>query len=177
MVKYVCSEGTSQFYINLNPSIKVEKWQSYAIMRGPLLYSLPIGLNFTLLNHYYGYRNQSNDYQILPSTAWNYALEVNPANPEDYLKFVQGKYQPGSAPFNHTNYPQYIMAQGKLVNGWGIKTNSADLPPDSPACSKPTACGSLQNIILVPHGQTDLRIGEFPLTAYSIPTGEDQIIE
>lgn len=119
-------------------------------MRGPLLYSLPIGLNFTLLNHYYGYRNQSNDYQILPSTAWNYALEVNPANPEDYLKFVQGKYQPGSAPFNHTNYPQYIMAQGKLVNGWGIKTNSADLPPDSPACSKPTACGSLQNVTQSP---------------------------
>eukprot|EP00825_Cyclidium_porcatum_P024202 TRINITY_DN26704_c0_g1_i1.p1 TRINITY_DN26704_c0_g1~~TRINITY_DN26704_c0_g1_i1.p1 ORF type:complete len:188 (-),score=16.50 TRINITY_DN26704_c0_g1_i1:41-604(-) len=174
MVKYICHAGSTTFSINLNPNIRVEKWQSYSIMRGPLLYSLPLGLNFTLLNHYYGDITQSNDYQILPTSAWNYALDVDPTNPEDTLKFVQGQYQQGSAPFNHTNYPQYIFAQGRQVSGWGVQTNSADMPPDSPACSKTSACGSTQNIILVPHGQTDLRIGEFPLSYYSMTDDEQK---
>lgn len=88
MAKYVCHKGTTQFFIDLSPDIRIEKWMGYSVMRGSLLYSLPIGLNFTILNHYYGYVNQSNDYQILPTSSWNYALDADPSNPFNTMKFV-----------------------------------------------------------------------------------------
>jgi hypothetical protein len=42
------------------------------------------------------------------------------------------------------------------------QVNSAAPPPLSPAC-KSASCGAPKKVTLVPHGYTELRIGEFPL--------------
>jgi len=44
-----------------------------------------------------------------------------------------------------------------------MKDNSAAEPPASPACGTAGTCGKSTTVQLVPHGGTDLRIGEFPL--------------
>lgn len=164
MAQFACPQGKSIFVIDLNPRIRIEKWYAYSVMRGPLLFSLPIKQNFTLLEHHFGSIDQSNDYQVEPASDWNLALDVNLEKPEETLKFVQGQYIDTMAPFNHTDQPVYIIAYGRKVKGWGIVKNAADYPPSSPACNATGHCENQQMIKLVPHGSTDLRIGEFPLS-------------
>ena len=69
----------------------------------------------------------------------------------------------GAAPFNRTG-PLHITARARLLppESWGTALNSAAPPPKSPACAG-TTCGPVTELVLVPHGYTELRIGEFPL--------------
>jgi len=50
-------------------------------------------------------------------------------------------YKAGNAPFNHTDWPVYIEAVVRTVDGWNEVDNSADLPPSSPACTSSNSCG------------------------------------
>ena len=104
------------------------------------------------------------------------------------LEFHNVGLAPHNAPFNHTKWPSYITADARVVtSGWDIVKNSAskckispfflelidlitrnrkDAPPASPACgagARSTCSSSKTKIKLVPHGGTDLRIGEFPV--------------
>jgi hypothetical protein len=51
-----------------------------------------------------------------------------------------------------------ITARGMKITEWGMKNNSADIPPLSPV--KPE--GIIEVIQLVPYGCAKLRITEFP---------------
>jgi len=69
-----------------------------------------------------------------------------------------------------------IAAIGRTVSAWGVYENAAAVPPESPACAAANAaaasggggdaCGAPTPLTLVPHGGTDLRIGEFPLSGF-----------
>jgi len=134
--------------------------RSYSVHRGALLYSLPLGLNYTLTHTYY---NESKDYEVRPTTAWAFALDADPTNPSAQLSFVSdGGYVPGAAPFNQTGWPNHIEASLLPLDGWTMLYNSAAVPPASPACAS-GRCGAAQKAALVPHGGTVLRIGDFPL--------------
>jgi hypothetical protein len=52
-----------------------------------------------------------------------------------------------------------ITARGMKVSGWGMKDNSADIPPFSPVRPE----GTVEIIQLVPYGSAKLRITEFPV--------------
>jgi hypothetical protein len=91
---------------------------------------------------------------------WNYAIDIGS------LRFKRiGPLVPGAAAFNHTNWPVVIEATVREVE-WGMYENSAAEPPQSPACvgANSTKCGAPTSVLLVPHGGTDLRIGELPVT-------------
>merc|ERR1719445_53864 len=170
MVKEECAAGsTTTFTLDVHASIRVESWgdakaPAYSVLRGPLLYSLPIGANYTVYGHHFGSGvDASNDYYVLPTTPWNYAIDLDPANPDKTLKFTSVGYKSGTAPFNHTGWPTYITATVRQVPGWTEYSNSASAPPASPACTK-SNCGQPVQLQLVPHGGTDLRIGELPLS-------------
>jgi hypothetical protein len=168
--------GANLFTLALSPEIVVEEWAAdkhggaaphaaYSVTRGPLLYSLPIDHNFTTYGRHFGSGDAaSNDYYLEATEAWNFALELDPQNPGKTLIFVPGAaYATGAAPFNRTG-PLSIKASAKLLPGWGMSANSAAPPPQSPACASAAAeCGVAREVTLVPHGYTELRIGEFPL--------------
>ena len=171
-----CAAGqTTTAKVSFNPEIRMESWTRtdpagddsqgtvWSVHRGALMYSLPIGANYTRTAHHFGSYDQSSDYELRTDENWAYALVADPANPDANLKFVKGGYEDGSAPFNHTAWPTHIVATVRGVPGWGEDQNSAAAPPVSPACADDSKCGPPIQVMLVPHGGTDLRMGELPL--------------
>lgn len=176
------------FTLELNPSIVLEEWAgdqhggdaphvAYSVVRGPLLYSLPIAHDYIEYAHHFGEGDDaSNDLFLVPSKSdgdkWNFALVVDRANLTSVassLVFERGSsrgWLAGMAPFNRTGLLS-IQARARRVPSWRMYANSAAPPPRSPACdpsdNSHPPCGAEETIELVPHGFTELRIGEFPL--------------
>ena len=180
-----CTSGRAPilFTLELNPAIVLEEWAgdqhggdaphvAYSVVRGPLLYSLPVAHDFIEYGHHFGHGDDaSNDLLLVPSAAggdkWNYALALDPSNLSNgALSFERqgsGGWSVGMAPFNRTGSLS-IKVKARRVPSWGIFANSAAPPPRSPACADDSQpCGAMETIELVPHGFTELRIGEFPL--------------
>lgn len=155
--------GTSTFTVAFNPTIRVEPWltSSVVVRRGALLYALQMGQNITQLAYY---AFNSTDLQVLPTSAWNYALYLPDAtNPASSLSFKQLGV-PGSEPYSTSDVPVVITGQGRRVLGWTAETNAAAPPPASPACTAAGACGPLEPITLVPFGSSLLRMSVLPYT-------------
>ena len=68
--------------------------------------------------------------------------------------------QPPFFPLSRLPLPQATVRE---LPGWGMSINAAAPPPRSPACGAGANCGEPREVMLVPHGGTELRIGEFPL--------------
>jgi uncharacterized protein len=178
--KQSCSStSATTFRLDLHPEIRIETWAQdrnkdgqalhpgYSVVRGPLLYSLPIRHNYSVYGHHFGSGSAaSNDYYLHPLEDWAYALQADPAEPSKSLTFVTtGAYRDGDAPFNRSG-PLFVMATLRPLPTWNMIDNSAAPPPHSPACvvsSNGSTCGPPRKVKLVPHGFTELRIGEFPL--------------
>jgi hypothetical protein len=174
MLKQACTSGKNTFVLKFTPKIKVEQWgdkgaTGASVTRGVLLYTLPIVPNYTVYGHHFGGADQSNDYELRPTSPWQYALDVNPDEPSKSLTFASTGYVDGSAPFNHSGWPVTITATVRKLPSWGEALNSAAPPPQSPACVDQNGkdnkqCGTPEKVTLVPYGGTELRIGEFPIT-------------
>ena len=164
----VQAHQTKTFTINMNSKVRIENRDNgaVAIHHGALMYSLPIQPNYTVYGHHFGSDTQSNDYYLNPISEWRYVLDVDSEDPSKSFQFVKNGYQPGTAPFNHTGWPTSIKAVVRQVpeSVWNITANSASVPPTSPVCVNDTKCDSPKTVTLVPHGGTELRIGEFPVS-------------
>lgn len=137
-----------------------------SVHRGALLYSLPIAASYSMYGHHFGTDAMSSDYFLTPTSEWRYALDIDPADTSP-LAFASSGYQPGAAPFNHSGWPTSIAAPLRRLPTWKVDANSAADPPTSPACAAAAArCGAREVHTLVPHGGTDLRIGELPVAFY-----------
>jgi len=197
------SEATSAsfteavFNIDFAPAVRLMEWDAGAVSvhRGALLYSLPIASNYTVYAHHFGTDQMSSDYYLTPTSAWQFALDVNPAalDPAS-LVFKAVGYHSGSAAWNHSNWPVTIAASLRPLPSWNVTLNSAAEPPESPACARdaPTplvaaapgvasaagqsACGPAEVHALVPHGGTELRIGEWPVAFYG-PSGQAKVTQ
>merc|ERR1711953_1124197 len=86
--------GTTKFFVSFNPQVRLEEWGGGAVSvhRGALLYSLPVAANYTVYAHHFGSDTQSNDYYLKPTSAWQFALDVNPQAIGDSLKFSASGY-------------------------------------------------------------------------------------
>eukprot|EP00928_Gymnodinium_smaydae_P081874 TRINITY_DN65310_c0_g1_i1.p1 TRINITY_DN65310_c0_g1~~TRINITY_DN65310_c0_g1_i1.p1 ORF type:complete len:720 (-),score=51.12 TRINITY_DN65310_c0_g1_i1:151-2271(-) len=175
MVRVPVPAGRLSVVVNFNPKIRLEasgsresvdEPVSYSVHRGALMYSLPIGSNWTTTKRYYG---EAADYEVRPTTPWAYALDADPAFPEATLTYGGDGYTYPSAPFNRTGTPCHIKAIMRPVRTWSEENNSAAMPPASPACLGAGAdqCGKPGVHTLVPHGSTVLRIGSLPLSGYT----------
>lgn len=150
---------TSTFDVDFAPCVRVEAFfaGSLAVYRGALLYALRVGEQVSALNK--GPRG-FNDYQVLNTSAWNFALEVDPAAPGAALSFSRSG-APGPAPF--AGVTQVLRGRGRQVSAWALLNNSAAPPPQSPVdCSAAGACGDPVDVTLVPYGATLLRVAALP---------------
>lgn len=127
-----------------------------SILRGPLYYSLRIGEDFRVLKSHHD-TLPCKDFEIHPTTPWNYGLVVDPKNPEKTIKVKERKVRP--VPFANDAAPVVLTAKGKLLPNWGLDQNSAADTPPSPV----TTAGPEVKVELIPYGSTRLRITEFPV--------------
>jgi hypothetical protein len=97
------------------------------------------------------------DYEVMPTSPWNYGLYVDLDFPEEY--FEVEKNTVGKAPFSPQGAPIHMIAKGKRISGWKLSKSSAAPPPKSPV----TSDDPMEHLKLIPYGCTNLRITEFPV--------------
>jgi DUF1680 family protein len=137
--------------------LKVTRWyhNGVAINRGPLLFSLAIGEDWKQIRG----EAPHADWEVYPTTPWNYALELDPEHPEQSLSVKERPL--GHSPFSPEGAPVRMKAQGHCVPDWKLVAGSAGPLPLSPVNTEEP----LEDLTLIPYGCTDLRITVFPLAA------------
>ncbi|MDR3620425.1 MAG: glycoside hydrolase family 127 protein [Paludisphaera borealis] len=132
---------------------------SVAVERGPLVFALPIGAEWKKLKD----NPRFADWEVYPTTPWNYALEIDPANLAKSLRLEQGPLNAGGSLFSVDAAPSSIQVKGRRLESWKLEKGAAAPPPRSPARSD----APLEELRLIPYGCTDLRITEFPMLVRS----------
>jgi uncharacterized protein len=152
--------GTTEIALSLPmaPVLHERPRGSVAIERGPLVYALRIGEEWRRVNEDKPYRELPHaDWEVYPTTPWNYALAVNPVTLESDLTFAERPV--GSLPFSPEGAPVAATAHGRRLTGWGMEHGStADVPIGPVTSDEP-----LEPLTLIPYGCTNLRLTEFPV--------------
>jgi len=136
-----------------------------AIERGPLVYSLKIGEAWTRVNADKPHRELPHgDFEVRPTTPWNYGLAIDPQQPAAGLRFEE---QPiGERPFSPDGAGVVAHARGRRIPRWNLARGWAgELAPGDTAwsdASVPVTNEPLEDLTLVPYGCTNIRITEFP---------------
>lgn len=138
---------------------EVRKWErtgnSVSVYRGPLAYSLKIGERWES----YGINEKWRAWEVFPTTAWNYGLELDAAKPEAGLHFTGAKGPVPPQPWTPDAVPVSIKAKARRIPEWKQEANGlvGALQP-SPAFSDQPS----EEVTLIPLGAARLRIASFP---------------
>ena len=172
-----CEAGETAVTLALNPEIRVERgWgppgtDAVAVLRGPLLFALPLDEKVTALHKPWACFESgcSVDYKVTSSGSWAYAL-VLPSNDTTANMRFQRLAPPGKHPFAGLKSPTVeVQVQARQLKSWKMHPQHPKSPgpvPPSPVCGSEAAgdCGPVETVSLVPFGSTRLRIAMFPST-------------
>jgi hypothetical protein len=131
---------------------RVSRWfqDSVAIERGPLVFSHGIGEAWVKLRD----RGLTADWQVYPTTQWNYALAISPS-PHD-IGVVEKEI--GTVPFSGKNPPVELQVKARKLPAWHAEEGVATPVPQSPVTSDQPE----ETISLIPYAAAKLRITAFP---------------
>jgi hypothetical protein len=143
-------------------AVRLSHWynNSIAVECGPLVYSLRIGESW----HKVKQTGPASDWEIYPTSPWNYGLVVDPANFDG--AFTVKERPLARQPFTAMDSPVEITAKARRVPQWQLVDDSPAPIPVSPVTSRRPE----ETITMVPYGAAKLRITAFP---YLIPGKEE----
>ena len=135
--------------------VRTSSWfnDSIAVERGPLVFSYGIGENWVKLG---GNGLGSADWQVFPTSPWNYALDVDMNSPETTIKVAESPM--GEGPFTGQHTPVRLLAPGRQVKSWRADDGAANPLPQSPLVSEEPK----ETLTLIPYAAAKLRITAFP---------------
>ncbi len=134
---------------------RISRWyrDSIAVERGPLVFSYGMGEDWVKL------RNQglTADWEVFPSTPWNYALRIDPDAPEKSIQVTESEI--GAAPFGREHAPVRMTVRARELDPWQAEDGAANPLPLSPVTSHEREA----TLTLIPYAAAKLRITAFPL--------------
>jgi DUF1680 family protein len=133
---------------------RTSKWfnNSVVVERGPLVFSHGIGESWVKL----GDRGMTADWQVFPTTAWNYAIAVNPEDAADSVSVSEAPL--GARPFTTKPAPVELRVKARKLSSWRAEDGAANPVPPGPVSSDQPE----ESIALVPYAAAKLRITAFP---------------
>lgn len=136
---------------------------SVGVERGPLVFALRVNESWAR----FGGTDEFPAYELLPASAWNYALVVDRQNPQGSFR-IERVPMPENPWWPETT-PIRLQARGRRLIGWVIDRNNAGPLPESPVGIPPPdpRYGSSrskpeEDIVLIPFGAARMRISVFP---------------
>ena len=128
-----------------------------AVERGPLVYSLKLGEAWTRVNADKPHRELPHgDFEVRPTTPWNYALLLDETRPETSITFEDRPV--GEKPFSPEGAGVVATVKGRRLPGWRLAHGwAAEVPP-----GRQTSRESMEELTLIPYGCTNIRVTEFP---------------
>jgi hypothetical protein len=149
----------------MRPRVSVRYNDAVAVERGPFVYALKIGEQWTRVNTDKPHRDLPHaDFEVRPTTPWNYGLVLDDRRPEESLQFEERPV--GERPFSPEGSGVVAKARGrqiprwKVVRGWAGELAVTDSDTADPA--KGLSDQPLEELTLIPYGCTNIRITEFP---------------
>jgi hypothetical protein len=152
-------EGATRITLTLPmaPELRRGYHDAAAIRRGPLVYALKMGERWERVHEDAPFRELPHaDWEVYPTTPWNYALDVGDETLEEDVTFHE--HPIGPVPFSPAGAPVTAQVRSRRLPDWGLERGSAMDAPQSPVASGEPP----ETLTLIPYGCTNLRITEFP---------------
>ena len=146
--------------LRLPMQTSVQTWannhNSVSVNYGALTFSLQIGENYTLINNSTA---QIPEYQVTPTSSWNYGLVLASSNPAQSFTVQQNSGTLPANPFTQQTVPITMQVQAQQITEWQADSQEVVTTlQDSPVLSSTVA----QTVTLIPMGAARLRISSFP---------------
>lgn len=159
-----------QFDIPITLDVYKLSWYTVpgvAVVRGPLVFSLPIAEEWIYTGKYSQSKNNiAESWNVVPAkkAVWNYAFEIDMNKPESSLELIRLKVPKGILPWQHS--PIGIRAKVRQLPDWHVDTINGK--PHTPALPKPPLKPTkhVEQVILVPFGFTHLRMTYLPVLGF-----------
>jgi hypothetical protein len=133
---------------------RVSQWfhDSVAVECGALVFSYGIGEDWLKLRD----RGMTADWQIYPTTQWNYALALDAATPSHDVSATETEVS--DRPFSAKGAPVKLHVKARKLPAWQAENGVAGPVPQSPVTSDQPE----ETIALIPYAAAKLRITAFP---------------
>jgi len=141
----------------MRPRVSLRYDDALAVERGPLVYSLRLEEQWTRVNADRPHRELPHgDFEVRPSSPWNYGLMLDPEAPESGLTFAE--HPVGERPFSPEGAGMRARVRGRRLPRWEMAHGwAAEVPP-----GPQTTTEALEDLTLIPYGCTNIRVTEFP---------------